>query len=323
MTEVKSITILGLPKPFRGHIGIIQRNAITSWTKLLPRPDIYVFGEEEGVAEIAAGLGINHLKDIARNRFGTPLLDDLLHRAREFTRTSLLCYVNSDIILLPEFVDAVVCIHKEFSKFLGVSHRLNIDLQEPLNFATDGEARLRLEIIPLGAPGNPTAIDVFVFPTDLYEQVPALALGRAWFDQWLIKDARLREIPVVDMTRVARAIHQNHEYGHIAGGQDGAYRGEEAQHNLEIYGGVPHAFTLLDVTHELLPNGRIRRVYFRREAAAVRRWLWKTVIQPTSGLRGKLGLRRRILPPLGEKGQASKALSPAAREQSEGKDLQS
>jgi hypothetical protein len=305
-TPTPTLTILAVPKGFHGHIGVIQRNAIASWRNLRPRPEIYLFGEEEGVAEIAAELRISHLHNVARNEFGTPLLDDLLRRAREFTNTPLLCYVNSDIILLPEFLDAVVRILREFPKFLAVSHRLNIDLQDSLNFAADGETKLRLEIIPLGAPGNPTAIDVFVFPPDLYAQVPPLALGRAWFDQWLIKDARGRGIPVVDVTRVARAIHQNHEYGHIVGGQHGAYRGKEAQHNLAIYGGVPHAFTLLDVTHELLPSGRIRRVHFRREAAAVQKWLWKAVIQPTSGLRGKLGLQRKTLQRLGEKVKPAK-----------------
>jgi predicted ATPase len=108
------------------------------------------------------------------------------------------------------------------------------------------------------------------------------------------------------MTQLARAIHQNHDYGHIAGGQKGAYWGEEARRSLAIYGGVPHAFTLLDVTHELLPSGRIRRVHFRREAAAVHEWLWKTVIQPTSGLRGKLGLKRKTLQELGEKVKPAK-----------------
>ncbi len=306
MTEAKPITILGMPKPFRGHIGTIQRNAIASWTMLRPRPEIYLFGEEEGVAEIAAELRISHLHDIARNEFGTPLLDDLLRRAREFARTPLLCYVNSDIILLQEFVDAVSAIHAQFPKFLGVAYRLNIELTETLDFGGGGEMKLRREILPLGTPGNATAIDVFVFPPDSYQQVPPFAIGRAWFDQWLIKDARRQRIPIVDITQVTRAIHQNHDYAHIAGGQQGAYWGEEARRNLVIYGGVPHAFTLLDVTHELLPSGRIRRVHFRREAAAVQKWLWKTVIQPTSGLRGKLGLQRKTLQRLGEKVKPAK-----------------
>src|SRR5712691_11902394 len=168
MSSTAPLTILAIPKPFAGHIGIIQRNAITSWTMLRPRPEIYLFGEEEGVAEITDELRISHLHDIARNEVGTPLLDDLLRRAREFARTPLLCYVNSDIILLQEFVDAVSAIHAQFPKFLGVAHRLNIELTETLDFVAGGEMKLRSEILPLGTPGNPTAIDAFVFHPDFY-----------------------------------------------------------------------------------------------------------------------------------------------------------
>lgn len=299
------ITILAMPKPFAGHIGVIQRNAIASWTRLRPRPEIFLFGEEKGVAEIAAELGVHHLRDIARNEFGTPLLDDLLRRARGFAETPLLCYVNSDIILLREFMDAVGAAHAEFPKSLMVAHRLNVDVSGPLDFSTDGEAMLRSEIMPAGVPGNPTAIDVFVFAPHVYTEVPPFAIGRAWFDQWLIKDARRQGVPVVDLTRMARAIHQNHDYGHIAGGQQGAYWGEEARRSLAIYGGVPHAFTLLDVTHELLEDGTVGRVRLRRERAKVLELLWKICVQPTAGLRAKIGLRRKPLRELRKKDAAS------------------
>jgi hypothetical protein len=290
-----TITILAVPKAFRGHIGVIQRNAIASWTHLKPLPDIRLCGTEDGMAECAAEFGVRHESEVARNEFGTPMLDGLLARARQFAQTPLLCYVNSDIILLQEFLDAMTAILQKFPQFLAVAHRLNIDLDEPIDFARDGEAKLRREILPKGAPGNPTAIDLFVFPPNTYTNVPPLVLGRAWFDQWLIKDARSRKIPVVDVTRVARAIHQNHEYLHIAGGQQGAYWGEEARRNLAIYGGVPHTHTLLDVSHELLPDGSIRSVRFRRERAAVQRFFWKTVIHPTTAIRRKLGLSRNTI----------------------------
>ena len=38
------ITLFTLPKPFVGHIGMIQRNAIQSWTRLHPDIDILMFG---------------------------------------------------------------------------------------------------------------------------------------------------------------------------------------------------------------------------------------------------------------------------------------
>jgi hypothetical protein len=292
LMSMATMTILAVPKGFHGHIGVIQRNAIASWTELRPRPQIRLYGTENGMAEAAASLGVRHETEIARNEFGTPMLDDLLARARGFVETPLVCYVNSDIILLQEFLDAMTTIQKTFPQFLGVAHRLNIDLDEAIDFARGGEEKLRREILPKGTPGNPTAIDLFVFPLNTYTNVPPLVLGRAWFDQWLIKDARARKVPVVDITRVARAIHQNHEYLHIAGGQQGAYWGEEARRNLAIYGGVPHTHTLLDVSHELLEDGRIRRVHFRRKRAAVSRILWKAFVQPTVGIRKKLGLSR-------------------------------
>jgi len=289
-----TLTILAIPKPFSGHIGVIQRNAIRSWTKLRPRPEIYLFGEEEGVAEIAAELGI-HTADIARNEFGTPILDDLMRRGCEFEHTPLVAYVNSDIILLQECLDAVVDIHERFSKFLAVAYRSNIDLTESLDFDGDGEMKLRREILPFGVPGDPTAIDIFIFPPNVYQEVPPFAIGRGWFDQWLIKEACRQQIPVVDITNVARAIHQNHEYAHIGGSLQAILSTEEGQRNLAFYGGEPHAFSLLNATHELLPDRTIRRDHFRRERAAVWNWFWTFLIRPTAGIRAKLGLNRHSL----------------------------
>jgi hypothetical protein len=301
-----TLTILAMPKPFHGHIGVIQSNAIASWTKLVPRPEILLFGEEQGVAETAAELGIGHLRDVARNEFGTPLFDDLLRRARAAMHAPLVCFVNSDIILLQEFLEAAASVAGRFPQFLAVAHRLNIDAQAPIAFEGDWRAPFRT-LLARGVPGDHTAIDVFLFPPNLYSEVPPLVIGRAWIDQWLIKAARLQGVPVVDVTRVARAIHQNHEYGHIAGGQRGAYWGKEALRNLALYGGIPHAYTLLDVTHELLPGGRLRRVRLRRQSFAVRQWLWRHCIERTAPLRRRLGLRRAALRSVRGKEPAAKA----------------
>jgi hypothetical protein len=164
-------------------------------------------------------------------------------------------------ILLQEFQDAIVAIHEQIANFLAVTHRGEIDLRKNLDFNSDRP--LELEVLPSGVPGHHTAIDAFVFTRDVCSEVPWLAIGRAWFDQWLIKDALLHGIPVIDITKVARAIHQNHDYAHIAGGQRGAYGGEEARRNLELYGGEPHAFTMLNATHELCRDRAIRPIHYR------------------------------------------------------------
>ena len=78
------LTLFAIPKNFRGHIATIQRNAIASWTRLIPRPEIFLFGGEEGTAEIAHELGLRHFPEVARNEFGTPGLGKIPYASRLF-----------------------------------------------------------------------------------------------------------------------------------------------------------------------------------------------------------------------------------------------
>jgi len=283
------LTIFSTPKPFRGHIGIIQQNAITSWTLIKPRPEIILFGNDEGTAQVARELGARHEPGIATNQYGTPLLNDLFLRAETYSQSQTMCYVNTDILLLRRFNHAVEQVSNQLNRFLIVSQRINIDVTERITFEDDWETRLREQARQSGTSGQHTAIDVFVFPRGTYSQIPDFGIGRLWFDQWLIKAARENGIPVVDLSPVAPVLHQNHDYGHVSGGADWIWKGEEAKHNLLLYGGVEHACTLLDVTHELRETGKLRRVPFRR----LRFNLWKWTIRNTFPLRRRLGLRRK------------------------------
>src|SRR5258708_10192086 len=98
------LTLFAIPKNFRGPIATIQRNAIASWTRLTPRPEIMLFGDEEGAAETARDLGLRHFPEVARNECGTPLLGDLFRQAEQHPSTPLLAYVNADIILTAAFI---------------------------------------------------------------------------------------------------------------------------------------------------------------------------------------------------------------------------
>ena len=46
--EPATLTLFATPKRFQGHIDNIQRNAIASWTRLNPRPEIILFGADDG-----------------------------------------------------------------------------------------------------------------------------------------------------------------------------------------------------------------------------------------------------------------------------------
>ncbi len=71
-----TVTIFATPKAFRGHFAVIQRNAIASWTKLSPKVDVILMGDDAGTAEIAREFGLRHNGGIASFPSRTPRPDD-------------------------------------------------------------------------------------------------------------------------------------------------------------------------------------------------------------------------------------------------------
>src|SRR4030042_6729586 len=97
------ITFFACPKACIGHIDIIQRNAIGSWTLLRPKPEIILMGTDKGVAEICQELGLIHIAEIDKNEYGTPLVSSIFEVAQEIAAYPIVCYINSDILLMSDF----------------------------------------------------------------------------------------------------------------------------------------------------------------------------------------------------------------------------
>lgn len=288
------LTIFSMPKAFRGHIGMIQRNALQSWMRLSPKPEIILLGNDDGTKEVAKEFGLRHIPEVTTNAHGTPLLNDLFRQAETAASCTAMCYVNADILLLSDFAEAVARASQGLASFLLVSERINLDIAEPIAFENGWESSIKEQSNRAGMPGGHTAIDIFVFSKGLYPNVPDFGLGRLWFDQWLIKAALQNGAPVIDLSKVSPVIHQNHDYNHVPGGADQVWRGREAEHNLRLYGGSKHAFTLLDVTHELTPEGRVRPVYLRRRKFEMRHFAWEMFVHRTLRIRNAMRLRRKF-----------------------------
>lgn len=250
------LTLFAIPKHFRGHFATIQRNAITSWTRLTPRPEIILFGDEEGTAQIAKDLHLRYYREVARNEFGTPLLDDLFQRAAQFAPTDLVGYVNSDIILTDDFCTAVARVRSEYQKFMMVGRRWDLDWDQPIDFSQLGWAemvRSRARTANLQRPGN--YIDYFVYTRNLWHQLLPLALGRFSWDNYLLWRARAGHAQLVDVSPTVMAIHQNHDYSHYAGGKEDIRLGPERKRNRKMVRFWWHLYTIEDRTQILTPQG--------------------------------------------------------------------
>src|SRR5690348_2342108 len=116
-------TVFAVPKPFVGHIGLIQSNAIGSWLALTPKCEVILFGDEEGVGDAARQHRVKHVEAVSRNEFGTPLLDDVFSQAQRLAQEELVAYVNADIVLLSDFAPAVKRVQKSLRTFLMVGSR--------------------------------------------------------------------------------------------------------------------------------------------------------------------------------------------------------
>ncbi|HVP81195.1 MAG TPA: hypothetical protein VMV04_25170 [Thermodesulfobacteriota bacterium] len=256
------LTLFAVPKQFQGPMDVIQRNAIRSWTLLRPRPEIILFGDEEGTAEAAKEFGVGHVAKIERNEYGTPLVNDLFESAQRLARHEVLCYVNADIILMSDFTEAVRRVVDWVRRFLIIGQRWDTEIKEPLDFSADWESNLRSLAIGQGKLHSPTGIDFFVFSRGIWNEIPPLALGRTTWDNWLIYRARSGRIPVIDATEVVTAVHQDHDYRHVPSNAGDAWKGPEAKRNWELAGGVGHVFNSQDATHVLTHRG-IRRALDR------------------------------------------------------------
>jgi hypothetical protein len=255
------ITIFSCPKPFRGHINIIQRNAIRSWTLLQPAPEIILIGSEEGTAEVSKEFGLYNKNEVDRNECGTPLVNSVFAEAEKVARYPLMCYVNTDIIFMSDFLPAVERVLKEKPGSLLVGRRLNVDLRQPLDCSKNWEEFLINLLAKQGKPNYHTAMDYFVFSKGLWDKIPPFALGRTMWDNWLVYGIRAQNIPVVDLSEVTTVVHQEHDYDHYPGGIKALWEGKEAKKNIELAGGYGHAYSLRDTTHRLTKKGLKRKIF--------------------------------------------------------------
>ncbi|MCL6434721.1 MAG: hypothetical protein K6T90_11015 [Leptolyngbyaceae cyanobacterium HOT.MB2.61] len=257
------LTLFAIPKSFRGHFNTIQRNAIQSWTKLQPQPEIILLGDDEGTAEVAREFGLKHVSEVKRNEFGTPLVSSLFEIAQRVGKGPLFSYINSDIVLMSDFIQAIRRV--PFQRFMLTGQRLNLDVTEPIQFEENWETQLRDRAIQFGHLAGPHAMDYFVFTQNTYTDIPPFGIGRPCWDNWMLYKALSLRIPLIDATGAITAIHQNHDYSHHPQGREGVYEGPEAQYSLQLIGGRHYTYFMLDLaTWQLTPNG-LKRPRWTRE----------------------------------------------------------
>ncbi len=305
------LTLFSTCKPFLGHSAVIQRNALKSWTLLHPDIEIILFGDDQGTAEACADYDLRHEPYVERNEFGTNRIDYMFLKAQEIARHDVLCFLNSDIILLPDFCCAIERVKAAHSAFLAIGRRWDTEIREPIDFACfNWPEETKRKALSVEHRQTEWFIDYFTFSRGLFgKDMPPLAVGRVCWDNWMVWKGCQSGKPVVDLSPVVLAIHQNHDYSHHPLGRQGVWSGPEAEQNFRLAGGWNHLRNIADATEVLeprglRPNGKrhwntfIRTVGPGARFVRFRLWnpIWFLLLGITRPVRQVLGLRSGSLP---------------------------
>lgn len=226
------ITFFTIPKPFSGLSDVIQRNAIHSWQRLSGDSEILIFGDDLSVVNFANDHHIQCISDYKSNDYGTPLLDGIWSAAHENAKYDYICYINTDIILFPDFIAKATAVKLE--KFFLAGRRWDVEIDTLIDFDSDWISYTNDIVREKGILHKETGVDYFMFPKSCMPEMPAFAVGRGWWDNWLIYDFRRRKIPIIDGTEIM-TVHQNHDYSHVKSTTTGTSpKGLERTRNGEL-----------------------------------------------------------------------------------------
>ncbi|MFQ5922042.1 MAG: hypothetical protein ACE5M4_04295, partial [Anaerolineales bacterium] len=275
LTLKMNLTFFTAPKPFTDpHITLIQRNAIRSWLSQAEQIEVQLIGDEPGISEAASEFGVKHLATVEKNAQGTPLISSIFEQAQAQASSPIIAYINTDIILLDDFLPAVRKVTQQFQSFLIVGQRWDLDQESELDLGAGWIAAMKERLHSEGALHPPAGSDYFAFPRGQFTDLPPFALGRAGWDNWMIFKGRSMRIPVIDATAVITVIHQGHDYGHLEGGVP-HYRLPESRENVELGGGPDTVFTLGDATWRLNGQG-LRKIPW--PAGGLFRWVKSSLV---------------------------------------------
>lgn len=214
-TSLKSksnITLFTTCKPWRGADAIAQWNALQSWTHLQPRPDIVIFGDDFGSSHMAKKSGVMHRPDIERHRNGPPYLHALFRDAQAMAETSLVCYVNADIILARGLMEAADAAERHFvaDSFMVVGRRNDVPAltDKALSFSEGWQARVEAYAKTTGQEHGPAGLDWFLFRRQTLKDLQPFIIGKSAWDNYLLLSAGRQGFQTVDATSVVLAIHQ-------------------------------------------------------------------------------------------------------------------
>jgi len=219
--------------PFKGNQLTIthQHNSIHSWTLLDPRPEIILFGYEEGVAEAAEQYGVRHVPGIGVNELGNLSMRSIFREADKAASNDWIAYIDTDVILINDFMPTVKYLINKYPNFSSCAGRWDADIQSPVDFSSSTWEKSVLDRV---FKQHNKGSDYCIYRRGFYHSMPDFSIGRGHWDGWRMGYPKTVGVPLINTQGAISAVHQKH--GHRWSGQPGTQR------NVALLAGVPSAW---------------------------------------------------------------------------------
>ncbi|XP_069134372.1 uncharacterized protein [Argopecten irradians] len=211
-TSTKSplITLFTSWKTFPERYGVYN-NTLRNWPSLRPYANIVLFTNDT-IQDEYQQLGWTVLP-LKRSIKGGAVLKYMFMEAMElYPNSKLFGFSNGDLLFTGSFIDTLQAITKSSSlvnkTYMVVGRRMD------KTKITSEEARSWPSITKAGKRGTlmpPTyGIDYFITtPNYHWRNVPEVQIGRYYYDNWIVYDARRNGCVVIDATKSLLAVHQD------------------------------------------------------------------------------------------------------------------
>ena len=190
-------------------------NALTSWTHVVPQRNVIMFTELATSCQwlqhrFPSMLCVTSCK---HNQVMRQDLRCVTATAAALAATPYLCLINSDIVLLPDFKDALLVGSSlaGIQEPLVVGQRTNVLMDTRIDFdRLDWAARVSATAKRAGKLDGSCALDYFFHKKGMWQHVdmPPFVTGVMMWDRYLLSEANMHpNVTTVDATRSITAVH--------------------------------------------------------------------------------------------------------------------
>ena len=216
VTERKNFTIFSAMRSIV-HVDPIetqiQMNSIWSWSRLVPLENILLFFDDVESCSIVQ----NRYPNVFCRKFPSATCFNSIYNrslircafelAQKHAQTSILLFVNGDIMLDESISHSISYVAARLPEFFLVGCRSDYEIASSMNnvspekFFEEGLSKSRLH--------STTGIDFIAFRVAMDIRMPPFLIGVYRWDNWLLSEIILRtNITLVDVTQSVLAIHQ-------------------------------------------------------------------------------------------------------------------